>query len=243
MMRNLLTIAVAGFLALGVTVSASSQTATAQCNGAISQIQFQYLVLPEGDCDVTNPQGGDASCTGENLTDGSVAVVVLTRPWALQVIPDQDIDPGDTFTMQSRYSDDWFDATTSFIAVEWYGAYSQTVAFRTDCEQPPNLGDRFGNFVVVGLVIVSPEELVEKLVETVISLNVRHGISNSLDAKLDTVMACLDDMNESNDAAAVNSLYAFINAVEAQRGKAILNEDADALIAKALSIIDALQRE
>ena len=44
------------------------------------------------------------------------------------------------------------------------------------------------------------------------------------------------DANFNNDGAACNSLAAFINAVEAQRGKKITNAQADQLIGSAQQI-------
>ncbi len=49
-------------------------------------------------------------------------------------------------------------------------------------------------------------------------------IENSLVAKLDSALNALDDTNTANDVAACNSLNAFINAVEAQRGNKITHE-------------------
>ena len=71
-------------------------------------------------------------------------------------------------------------------------------------------------------------------------LNLQQGIENSLDSKLDAVSKALDDVNKNNDIAAINALQAFINSVEAQRGKKILDADANALIAAAQEIIDLL---
>jgi len=51
------------------------------------------------------------------------------------------------------------------------------------------------------------------------------------------VVRALDDLNQNNDVAAINSLEAFINEVEAQRGKKISDAEADALIALAKQII------
>jgi len=85
-----------------------------------------------------------------------------------------------------------------------------------------------------------PVELLVDLAQDVIALNLQQGISNSLDAKLDAAMQALDDINESNDVAAINTLQAFINAVEAQRGNKIPEADADALIAVAQEIINLL---
>jgi hypothetical protein len=85
------------------------------------------------------------------------------------------------------------------------------------------------------------EILIEQLIAQVKALNLQQGISNSLDAKLDAVKKALDDVNDNNDAAAINALETFINAVEAQRGNKILDEDADALIEAAQEIIDLLR--
>ncbi|MCK4834666.1 MAG: hypothetical protein KAT12_07800 [Gammaproteobacteria bacterium] len=87
-----------------------------------------------------------------------------------------------------------------------------------------------------------PSQLINDLIQEVISLNLQHGIENSLDAKLNTSFAVLDDLNENNNVAAVNTLYAFISAIEGQRGKKITNADADALIASAQEIIDLLMQ-
>jgi len=87
---------------------------------------------------------------------------------------------------------------------------------------------------------VTPEVRIGQLITEVESLNLQQGISNSLDSKLDAVEKALDDVNENNDGAAVNALGAFINAVEAQRGKKISEDDADALIEMAQQIIDLL---
>jgi hypothetical protein len=72
-------------------------------------------------------------------------------------------------------------------------------------------------------------------------LNLQNGIENSLDAKLDAALQALDDINANNDAAAINAINAFINAVDAQRGNKIGEDDADDLIDAANNIIIGLQ--
>ena len=79
--------------------------------------------------------------------------------------------------------------------------------------------------------------LILDLVLQVEDMNLQSGISNSLDAKLQSALDALDDINSNNDVAAINSLEAFVNAVEAQRGKKISNEIADSLIDDADFII------
>lgn len=87
---------------------------------------------------------------------------------------------------------------------------------------------------------VSPQVRTEQLATEIVALNLPQGTTNSLTAKLETAKKTLEDGNENNDGAAVNSLEAFINAVNAQRGKKISEEDAEALIEAAQQIIDLL---
>jgi formylglycine-generating enzyme required for sulfatase activity len=89
------------------------------------------------------------------------------------------------------------------------------------------------------LTIPVPEQ-VRSLVSIVANLNIVAGIANSLDAKLSAALNVLTDANANNDGAAVNSLNAFINAVNAQRGTKISSADADILNGKAESIIQQL---
>ena len=90
-------------------------------------------------------------------------------------------------------------------------------------------------------VVTKPGSLIQGLVEAVLQLNLQKGISNSLDAKLDAALGALDDSNENNDVAAVNTMNAFISATEAQRGKTLTSAQADELIAQANKIIDQLE--
>lgn len=91
-----------------------------------------------------------------------------------------------------------------------------------------------------GLTVIPPIVPVEQLINDVIDLDLQQGTSNDLEAKLDAVSNALDDVNQNNDVAAINSLQAFINAVEAQRGKKLTDEQATALVEAAQEIIDSL---
>jgi parallel beta-helix repeat protein len=86
-----------------------------------------------------------------------------------------------------------------------------------------------------------PRETIAELASQVESLNLQHGISNSLDAKLAAALQALEDINENNDLAAINTLEAFISAVQAQSDNKIPQADADALIARAQKIVDCLR--
>jgi len=85
-----------------------------------------------------------------------------------------------------------------------------------------------------------PDVRIAQLVTEVSHLDIQQGTANSLESKLDAVRKALDDGNKDNDVAAVNALGAFINAVDAQRGGKISEEDADSLIDVAQQIIDLL---
>jgi hypothetical protein len=89
-------------------------------------------------------------------------------------------------------------------------------------------------------VALTVEDLLSDLVQRVISLNVQGGVSNAFDAKLDAVMNAIDDTNEQNNVAAQNAMYAFMNAVEAQRGKKLTDTQATQLVNVAEAIIAAL---
>ncbi len=90
------------------------------------------------------------------------------------------------------------------------------------------------------LLALGAPELIQALVGSVMNLTLNHGISKSRDAKLATVERAIGDANTNNDAAAVNSLPAFINDVQTQSGKKIPQGDADALIAAASETIAQL---
>ncbi|MHC4153877.1 MAG: fibronectin type III domain-containing protein [Planctomycetota bacterium] len=81
---------------------------------------------------------------------------------------------------------------------------------------------------------------IQRLIIQVIGLNLQQGIENGLDGKLTAALGALDDINKNNDVGAINTLEAFINAVQAQSGSKISTEDANALIAAAEEIIAIL---
>jgi len=80
--------------------------------------------------------------------------------------------------------------------------------------------------------------LVEALGEQLLALDLHQGTQKSLAAKLKTASKKFD---QANYVAAINVLEAFINAVEAQSGNKIDEDDADSLIATAEAIIEALE--
>jgi hypothetical protein len=99
--------------------------------------------------------------------------------------------------------------------------------------------------VTLGEVIVEPnsKRMISELISTVYLLNLQNGIANSLDAKLGTALAAMDALYLQNDQSATGPLNAFINEVNAQRGKKISTTDADMLISKTQEIILAIESQ
>ncbi len=84
------------------------------------------------------------------------------------------------------------------------------------------------------------KDTIESLINKTKELNLKQGISNSLDAKLQNTKDALEAKNAGKRQDAINKLEAFINAVEGQRNKAITNEQADLLIAMKNNIVTQL---
>jgi hypothetical protein len=86
---------------------------------------------------------------------------------------------------------------------------------------------------------LTPQQMIENLVETIQAYNPRlqQGIENSLLSKLNNALAALD---EEHTAGARGLVEAFINEVQAERGKKISEVRADELIAAANEILAAL---
>jgi len=88
-----------------------------------------------------------------------------------------------------------------------------------------------------------PVDLLAELSKDIDTISLGRGIANSLLVKLGATLQLLEDDTTDNNVAAINSLQAFINAVESQRGKKILEEDAGYLITAAQQIINILSSE
>ena len=86
----------------------------------------------------------------------------------------------------------------------------------------------------------TPEQVILDLIDTVELMNLQQGIDNSLDAKLDNVLDSLEAFNAEQRNDAINKLNAFINAVQAQRGNKLTDDQASELVASAQAIIESL---
>ena len=89
----------------------------------------------------------------------------------------------------------------------------------------------------------NPTDLLDALKDDILDIVQHEGVTGSLGAKLDSARQKLEDDNPKNDKAAFGLLKAFINAVEAQRGKKISESQADSLVHDAQAIIGLLSKE
>ena len=90
--------------------------------------------------------------------------------------------------------------------------------------------------------MADPVVLLDDLANSVAALNIKKGINNAFDAKLDAVERAITDAIEQNDLVAINVLLeAFVNAVEAQRGKELSDDEANDLISRAEEIALVLE--
>jgi hypothetical protein len=107
---------------------------------------------------------------------------------------------------------------------EVYGMYSWTVQLRID------------DVELYGAMYAAVKT--QQLIDKIVALELPAGIENSLVSKLENA---INSIQKAQEKAAANKLEAFINEVEAQRGKKIPEADADALIALAQAIIEILE--
>lgn len=87
---------------------------------------------------------------------------------------------------------------------------------------------------------IPPAQAIEDLVNIIEAMNLQKGINNSLDVKLQAAQDAIEALNADLRNDAIHKLEAFINAVEAQRGKTLTDVQADLLVGLADDIISDL---
>jgi hypothetical protein len=120
------------------------------CSGSLEGLKLVYLKeLFGANCSVSNNQGGQASCSGQNLVDDNVSITILTTPSSITATPSTGIDEKDVFTITKKVSGvaKPLPATIQLTATDGSGN-SQTLTLKTDCSKALDLGDRFGDFAV-----------------------------------------------------------------------------------------------
>ena len=89
-------------------------------------------------------------------------------------------------------------------------------------------------------VLPTPENLLQQQIDLVASYNLQQGIFNSLDMKLQNAKDALQAARANDLARACNLVTAFMNEVQAQSGTLLTTSQADALLALALQVKQAI---
>jgi PKD repeat protein len=144
-------------------------------------------------------------------------------------------DPGilDTHTVEWDFGDGTAGIVGTLMPSHAYsepGTYTVTLTVTDD--------DGGTGTASVQVLVESPAEATEVVIESIEELDLPQGTENSLTSKLESA---IDSLEDGQDNAALNKLEAFVNQVEAQRGKKLTEEEADKLIADVQVIIAHIQ--
>jgi hypothetical protein len=119
------------------------------CTSRPVAIQWRYV---GGDCShLTQDQHGHARCTDHGPTTADARVVMTDRPTEVYVDV-ADVGFGDVIEATAAHAGlAEFKANTRVSVFDDAGTLVQSLEVQTSCDQPLDLGDRFGALEVVGL--------------------------------------------------------------------------------------------
>ncbi len=190
---------------------------------------------------VTDDDGGEGNDTLEvsvNNIAPTASIDNVIQPFPDFILPTDVlefygsfIDPGtlDTHTIEWDFGDGTIitGTLTPTHAYTESGVYTVTLTVTDD--------DGGVGIASVEIIVESPAEATQEVLEDIEEMELQYGMNESLSSKLENAIKSMDNGQYN---AAANQLNAFINQVEAQRGKKLTEEQADALIAAAQWIID-----
>ncbi|MGH9557374.1 MAG: PKD domain-containing protein [Terriglobales bacterium] len=159
--------------------------------------------------------------------------------------PDQTVIVGETVTLDgsgshdpdgtiASFSWDFGDNTTGSGDITTH-TYSAAGTYPVVLTVTDNAGASSTDTATV--TVLTTGQAIQSLTSIVQSFDLRQGITTSLDAKIQNALDAMSAANAGARSDAANKLMAFINSVEAQRGKQLTNAQADTLEALARRIL------
>jgi PKD repeat protein len=143
----------------------------------------------------------------------------------------------DTDGTVASYNWDFGDGTTA-EGVSVSHAYLNSGTFTATLTVIDNQGGTGTDTATV--IVKDVSNAITSLTDMVSTYNLKQGITNSLDSKIQNIIAAFSAANAGDRQDVKNKLQAFINSVEAQRGKELTNAQADALESLAGRILGVL---
>lgn len=125
--------------------------------------------------------------------------------------------------------------TNDFQTVDWYPSNVLVDSFKYVTSDTDDIFSAQDVVYTVTETVQTPAEAIDDLIPSIEDLALPIGMEISLVAKLE---AAIKSLENGQDDEAISQLSSFINQVEAQRGKRITVEQADAFIAVVQMILD-----
>ncbi len=176
---------------------------------------------------VTDNQGASNSCTG------TVTVVDQQAPILTCPVP-QVIDATGPGGAVATFSPTVSDNCSGAIAVSCTPASGSTFPIgSTSVSCSATDGSANSSSCGFTVSVTAAAGQISNLIGTVQTFNLKQGIANSLDAKLQNILAALNAAQGGSVASTCNQLNAFINETQAQAGKALTVDQANQLITSA----------
>lgn len=224
------------------TVDPGSASASDNCTGVTltslrSDGQPLSTAYPLGTTTITwtaADASGNVTTATQTVTVTDLEPPVVTCPPSITI--DATSPSGAMVTYTASASDNVGVATTTFSQPSGSPfPIGTTIVGYTATDAAGNSATCSFNVAVLG----APNQIAA-LIALVQSFNLKQGIENSLDAKLQNVLAALTAANAGDLTSACNKLDAFLNEVAAQSGKALTTTEASQLLTAATQIKAAL---
>jgi PKD repeat protein len=142
-------------------------------------------------------------------------------------------DPDGTIT---SYEWDWGDGSAKTTGATAYHSWSIAGQYTVTLTVTDNDGRTARTTIRVTVITIA--SAIDELIALVQSMNIKNGIDNSLDVKLQHARDALTDAQNKYYKNAKSALESFINEVTAQSGKALTVDQATLLISKCQWIIN-----